>query len=68
MTRQNRLNLRNEKVRTLFNSLSKKNPKWRVDAVIEEIQKTIFLSSRTIEAILRGEGIYDTKITPRDKP
>lgn len=61
MTRKERLHLRNEKVRTQFDLISKKNPKWRVDAVIEEIVKMVFLSPRTIEGILRGEGIYGTE-------
>lgn len=61
MTRKERLHLRNEKVRTLFDQLSSKNNKWRVDAVIEEIEKLVFLSPRTIEGILRGEGIYGTQ-------
>lgn len=61
MTRQERLHLRNEKVRKLFDQISNKNPKWRVDAVIEEIVKIMFLSPRTIEGILRGEGIYGTE-------
>jgi len=59
--RQDRLNKRNEKVRSLFDSISDKNPKWRIDAVIEEIEKVVFISPRTIEAILRGEGIYGTE-------
>lgn len=67
MTRQERLHLRNEKVRKLFDQISNKNPKWRVDAVIEEIVKAVFLSPRTIEGILRGEGIYGTPPEPTTK-
>ena len=58
MTRKERLHLRNEKVRTLFNQYCKKHPQWRTDAIIDEIVKVVYLSPRTIEGILRGEGIY----------
>jgi len=61
MTRKERLHLRNEKVRKLFDQISSKNKKWRVDAVIEEIETQVFLAPRTIEGILRGEGIYGTE-------
>lgn len=64
MTRKQRLHLRNEKVRNLFDQLSSKNPNWRVDAIIAEIVKVIYLSPRTIEAILRGEGIYEAQPKP----
>lgn len=67
MTRKERLHLRNEKVRTQFNQLSIKHPQWRVDAIIEEIVKMVFLSPRTIEGILRGEGIYGTEPEPKAK-
>lgn len=67
MTRKQRLHLRNEKVRSLFNQLSTKNPQWRVDAIIHEIVKAVFLSPRTIEGILRGEGIYATDAPDIDK-
>ena len=67
MTRKQRLHLRNEKVRALFNQLSAKNPQWRVDAIIEEIVKIVYLSPRTIEGILRGEGIYGTEAEPKAK-
>ncbi|AUS06466.1 hypothetical protein [Pseudotamlana carrageenivorans] len=64
MTRQERLHLRNEKVRALFNQYCKKHPQWRTDAIIEEIVKRVFLSPRTIEGILRGEGIYGLSPEP----
>ncbi len=59
MTRKERLHKRNEKVRTLFEGLSNKNPQWRVDALINEVANKMFLAPRTIEAILRGEGSYN---------
>ncbi len=58
MTREQRLQLRNQKVRQLFDQISTKNNRWRVDAVIDKIEQEMFLAPRTIEAILRGEGKY----------
>lgn len=59
MNRKDRLQERNATVRKLFNDLCEKNPKWRIDAVIDEVAKKVFLSSRTIEAIVKYEGIYN---------
>lgn len=59
MTRKERLTQRNEKVRQLFYKTQTKNPKWRIDAVIEEVAKTVFLSERTVNAIISHEGIYN---------
>ncbi|MGC1471529.1 MAG: hypothetical protein WA775_02960 [Psychroserpens sp.] len=58
MSRSQRLQRRNEKVRTLFDKISAKNDKWRVDAVVADVAKQMYLSTRTVEAILKGEGIY----------
>ncbi|MDY3521980.1 hypothetical protein JSO54_09695 [Riemerella anatipestifer] len=58
MTRRQRLHLRNQKVRKLFEEVSIKHPQWRIDAVITEVAERVFLSERTVEAILRGEGCY----------
>lgn len=63
MNRKARLQLRNQNVRKLFNELSEKNPKWRMDAIIEEVAKRMFLSERTVEAILKFEGIYNDTTT-----
>ena len=59
MTRQERLTERNKKVRQLFNKLCTANPKWRIDAIIEEVANKCFLAPRTIEAIISHEGIYN---------
>lgn len=59
MKRQERLTERNKKVRQLFANLCKKNPKWRIDAVIEDVANTYFLAPRTVEAIIGYEGIYN---------
>ena len=56
--RKNRLQERNMKVRTLFNELVEKYPQWRLNAVINEVSERVFLSPRTIEAILSNECIY----------
>lgn len=58
MSREERFIKRNQKIRNLFNKVSNKNPKWRVDAVIEDVADEVFLSERTVEAIIKGEGIY----------
>jgi ribosomal protein L18E len=58
MCREERLKARNEKIRVLFKKLTEKNPKYRSDAVIEDVADELFLSKRTVEAILKGEGIY----------
>ena len=57
-TQKDRLIERNKLVRACFNATQKKNPKWRFDAVIEEVAVKFFLSSRTIEAIIGYEGTY----------
>lgn len=59
MTRDERIILRNSKVRDEFYKVKAKNPKWRIDAVIEEVANKFFLSSRTIDAIISYEGIYN---------
>ena len=56
--RKQRLQRRNQKIRELFNEITNKYPQWRIDAVIEEIAGRVFLSPRTVEAILSFEGIY----------
>lgn len=61
MTRKERLTERNKLVRKHFYDLMAKNPKWRIDAVIEEVAKKVFLSSRTVDAIINYEGIYNDK-------
>ncbi|MDO4783357.1 MAG: hypothetical protein Q4A09_09115 [Capnocytophaga felis] len=64
MTRKERLHQRNERVRNLFQELSAKNPKWRIDAVISEVAVRMFLAPRTVEAIISYEGVYND--TPQD--
>jgi hypothetical protein len=59
MTRKERLTERNNQVRKLFYDLQQKNPKWRIDAVIEEVASKSFLSKRTVDAIINYEGTYN---------
>lgn len=56
--RAQRLKERNTKVKKLFMQMSRKNPNWRTEALIDAVAKTMYLSPRTVEAILKGEGIY----------
>lgn len=49
---------RDEKVRELFNRISTKNPKWRIDAIFEEVAEKVFLKPKTVEDIVKGYGIY----------
>jgi hypothetical protein len=69
MTRRERFIKRNNHVRGLYDGLKRKNPKWRNDAIIEEVAKKAFLSVRTIEAIIYREGIYnEVPIKPYQNP
>ena len=58
MKRSERIKARNNNIRNLFTKISDKNPNWRYDAIVDNVAKEYFLSPRTIEAILKGEGIY----------
>ena len=58
MTKQERFNNRNTQVRKMFYETLERNKKWRVDAVIDEVTKKMFLANRTVEAIIKYEGIY----------
>jgi hypothetical protein len=56
MAREQRLKQRNEKIRNLFSVKTKKHPQWRSDAIIADVADEVFLSKRTVEAIIKGEG------------
>lgn len=56
--RQARINMRNLKIKRLYDKLLVSKQEWRNDAIINEVATTFYLSPRTIEAILRGEGNY----------
>lgn len=59
--RKERLKRRNESVRKLFETLSQRYPQWRPEAIIAEVATQMYLSPRTIEAIVFYEGIYAEK-------
>lgn len=61
LQRKERLKQRNECVRKLFESLSSKHPQWRAEAIIAEVATQMYLSPRTVEAIVFYEGIYAEK-------
>jgi hypothetical protein len=67
MTRKERFEERNKQVRKMFYELHAKNKKWRIDAVIDEVACKMFLASRTVEAIIKYEGIYSDS-QPTQKP
>lgn len=49
---------RDEKVRELFEKVFKKNPKWRTECVIQEVADMVFLAPKTVEDIVKCNGIY----------
>ena len=56
--RKERLQKRNIEIRNLFRELSEKYKRHKAEAIINEIALKMFLSPRTIEAIIFYEGIY----------
>jgi hypothetical protein len=56
--RKERLQKRNTEIRNLFKELSEKHKKHKAQAIINEVALKMFLSPRTIEAIIFYEGIY----------
>jgi hypothetical protein len=54
----NEFNRRNQLVRDCVAKLFKKNHKWKPDEIFKEAAKQYFISPRTVEAIVKGEGIY----------
>lgn len=66
MTRKQRFEERNKQVRKMFYELQGKNNKWRIDAVIDEVAAKMFLASRTVEAIIKYEGIYGESNPPKN--
>lgn len=59
MTQRERLTKRNEAVRRAFDKLVIKHPQWRIDAIIEELERKFFIAPRTLEAIIKREPDYD---------
>lgn len=50
--------LRNKNIKSRYHHLTEKHPKWRNDAIIEELSKEFYLEPRTISAILNDEAAY----------
>lgn len=67
MSKKQRFEQRNAYVRDLFYKTMEKYPKWRVECVIEEVASKVFLSERTVSAILSYEGIYSDKSTKKNQ-
>lgn len=57
-----RLKERNENVRKLFYDIQTKNAKWRIEEVIKEVAKKVFLAPRTVDAIISYEGTYNDNV------
>lgn len=58
MRKKDKLKARNEKIRDFVNEMTIKYPHWNYDFILQRASDKFFLSSRTIEAIVKGEGIY----------
>lgn len=52
-----RLIKRNTDVKIAYNELAKKNPKWRHDALVEDLADRFYISESTVDRILGG--FYD---------
>ena len=62
MSREERLRLRNQKVRRVFSELERKHPRWKLSALLEETARQVPpISTTTVSAILKGYGIYGEK-------
>ena len=49
---------RNEAIRACVDKLLATHPHWKYEYVLEKTAEKFFLSARTIEAIVKGEGVY----------
>jgi len=47
---------RDQRVRTRYEELSQRNPRWRHGEVLKELAQEFFLSERTVSAIFNYEG------------
>lgn len=52
------LQQRNQAVKEYFDSLAKKHPQWRLDALEDEVGAKFFISRLTVRAILKERGCY----------
>lgn len=58
MTRKERIQQRNGKIREEYRKLEREKPEWRREAIIKQIAAQYFLAKRTIEAIINREKGY----------
>ncbi len=58
MRSNNQFNKRNTQVRNYVKELFKKYPEWKYDSIMQKTADKYFLSPRTVQAIVKGEGIY----------
>ena len=59
MSREERLRLRNQKVRRVFSELERKHPQWKLSALLEETARQVTpISTTTVSAIIKQYGIY----------
>jgi hypothetical protein len=56
--RSDRIQRRNTAIRKAFADIQKKQPRWRHSEWIKEVAEEFFLAPKTIEHILRGDGVY----------
>lgn len=56
------IELRNKNLKKRYQELTKKFPKWRHDAIVEELMYEFYIKPRTIGAILNNEGTYNTAV------
>lgn len=62
MSRNERIRLRNNKVREIFSALERKHPQWKLSALLEETARQVPpIAPATVSAILKGYGIYGEK-------
>lgn len=53
---QSLLQQRNQYIKERYRNLKKKNPKWRYEALVEEVSKEVFLSPIMVVKILKQDG------------
>ncbi|HAO08189.1 MAG TPA: hypothetical protein DCQ50_14665 [Chryseobacterium sp.] len=59
ITRKQRLDYRNAKVKEYFTALEKKHPQWKLQALLEDTAREFPpLATGTISAIIKGTGKY----------
>lgn len=57
-SKEERLKRRNKAIRKSIEETTNRQPKWTIEAVIDEVANRYFLSTRTVNAIISHEGIY----------